>query len=296
MNFKKYQHIERLGTDKTEGILNGECHIFPKLDGMNCQIWYNEQTKRLHAGSRNQELSPKIDNRNFLKWVKQQENILKCLQLNPTIRLYGEWLVPHHIKAYHPAAWNNFYIFDVILDDKYLTYEHYSKLLDSFKITYIPILQVINNPTQEQLKECINKNNYLLENNLEIGEGIIIKNYEYINKYGNKIWAKIVTDEFLTNKSQKQIQTNSLEEQIINHFLTTPFLEKELAKLEENKTHIPKFLGIINNVFIQEEIWNIIKKYKYPTIDFKKLQQQINHVSRRFIMTNPNRFIFENEK
>ena len=40
MEFKKYQHIEKLGTMATEGILNGKVYLFSKLDGMgeNCGI------------------------------------------------------------------------------------------------------------------------------------------------------------------------------------------------------------------------------------------------------------------
>ena len=35
MEFKKYQHIERLGTLEVEGIELGTCYVFPKIDGTN---------------------------------------------------------------------------------------------------------------------------------------------------------------------------------------------------------------------------------------------------------------------
>ena len=34
-----------------------------------------------------------------------------------------------------------------------------------------------------------------------------------------------------------------------------------------------EFLGRSYNTFIKEEMWNIIKKYKNPTIDFKLLNK-----------------------
>ena len=39
--FKKYQHVERLGTSEVQGIENGMCYVFPKIDGTNasCIMW-----------------------------------------------------------------------------------------------------------------------------------------------------------------------------------------------------------------------------------------------------------------
>lgn len=42
MEFKKYQHVSRLGVSGTDGILNGECFIFPKIDGTNSQVYLNK--------------------------------------------------------------------------------------------------------------------------------------------------------------------------------------------------------------------------------------------------------------
>lgn len=33
--FIKYQHLERLGNQETNGILDGEVYVFPKIDGTN---------------------------------------------------------------------------------------------------------------------------------------------------------------------------------------------------------------------------------------------------------------------
>jgi len=33
MEFRKYQHIERFGTDEVDGIEFGKCYIFYKIDG-----------------------------------------------------------------------------------------------------------------------------------------------------------------------------------------------------------------------------------------------------------------------
>lgn len=56
MQYKPYQHIERLGTQETEGILDGTCHIFPKIDGTNATVYLGDDGN-LHGGSRKRELT-----------------------------------------------------------------------------------------------------------------------------------------------------------------------------------------------------------------------------------------------
>ena len=34
MIYRSYQHVERLGTTETNGILDGTCYISPKIDGL----------------------------------------------------------------------------------------------------------------------------------------------------------------------------------------------------------------------------------------------------------------------
>lgn len=47
MNYKKYQHIEKLGTSEVEGILKGKCHLFYKIDGTNSSIFWSMNFKIL---------------------------------------------------------------------------------------------------------------------------------------------------------------------------------------------------------------------------------------------------------
>ena len=46
--FKEYQHIERFGTDKVEGIDKGLCYVSPKPYGTNGSVWIeNEEIKAM---------------------------------------------------------------------------------------------------------------------------------------------------------------------------------------------------------------------------------------------------------
>ena len=42
MEYKKYQHIEKLGTTEVEGILEGQVSLFYKIDGTNSCIFLKD--------------------------------------------------------------------------------------------------------------------------------------------------------------------------------------------------------------------------------------------------------------
>lgn len=277
MEFKRYQHIERFGTTETNGIEYGMCFVFPKIDGTNSQLWMNGG---LRAGNRNRELSLDNDNAGFYNWAMNQLQLLNFFHAYPNLRLYGEWLVPHTLKTYQKTAWNNFYVFDVMNGEEYLPYDEYKPLLDEFCIEYIPPICKVENPTYERLINQLEKNGYLIEDGQGTGEGIVIKNYNYKNKFGRTIWAKIVKNEFKA-KHQKtdvcQIKENKIiEEEIASKFITIALIEKELAKIENecdgwSSKFIPRLLNTVFYCLVKEECWNFVKEFKNPTVDFKRL-------------------------
>lgn len=289
MEFKRYMSLKRFGRAEVDGIDIGRCFIFPKIDGTNSSCWLGEDGI-MYAGSRNRLLGEERekDNAGFCKWIRSQENIINFFNDNPNLRLYGEFLVPHSIKTYRDDAWRKLYVFDVYNDEtnKFLPYEEYEELLNKYDIECIPPLVIIHNPTEEQLLHIMKENNtYLIEDGKGVGEGIVIKNYDYINKFGNVVWAKMVTNEFkeVHKKTMgvNEINTPTIEELIVDKFCTESFIEKEYSKILlilENKgeifnsKHIPMLLNILYAEFIQEEMVEILKQFKNPTINFKRLQ------------------------
>ena len=278
MEFLKYQHVERFGTTETNGIENGMCYVFPKIDGTNAQVWKNGI---LMAGSRNRELSLENDNADFYKWVLEQDNIDLFFCKYPHLRLYGEWLVPHSLKTYEEKAWRNFYVFDVMEGERYLPYEEYAALLEPFGIEFIPPLCKVENPSYERLISQLEKNGYLIEDGKGIGEGIVIKNYNYKNKYGRVTWAKIVTNEFKAKHAKCQVteikESKIIEQEICEKYVTKALVEKELAKIENecgdwSSKYIPRLINTVYYCLITEECWNFVKEFKFPNVDFKRLQ------------------------
>ena len=290
MEFKKYQHIERYGTtDETDGIESGRCYIFPKIDGTNSQVYLRDGIVR--AGSRPRELTLEKDNENFYCNILRNENIAKFLNDYPQYRLYGEYLTKHIIRTYNQNAWRKFYVFDVCEDAdnpsgvRYLTYEEYAPLLEKYNINYIPCIGIVENGTLDDFAAYLDKNTYLIRDGAGVGEGIIIKNYEFHNKYGRQTWAKIVTSEFKSKKvtGLTDAEKAGTEERIIFDYCTEAFILKEYDKIvgtlgrEAERSDIPKILGTIYKTLIQEEMWHIVRKYKNPTIDFARLQGMVTN-------------------
>jgi hypothetical protein len=280
MEFKKYQHIERIGTTETNGIENGMCYVFPKIDGTNSQLWWNNG---LQAGSRNRQLTIEEDNADFYAWALKQQKFTDFFTQYPFARLYGEWLIPHTLRTYHKDAWKNFYVFDVEINvediDIVLPYEDYKAMLNEFVIEYIPPICKVENPTYERLINQLEKNGYLIEDGKGMGEGIVIKRYDFINKFGRKTWAKIVKNEFKTSHAKCDVtelkENKIIELEIIKKYVTLALVEKEYSKINNEvgwtSKQIPRLLNTVYYCLITEESWNFIKEFKNPVIDYKRL-------------------------
>lgn len=289
--FIKYQHIERLGNDAVDGIENGKCYIFPKIDGTNSSMWlkgwvYNTTIPLFGYGSRNRELSLEKDNHGFMAWGKSYDshNHRNFLKDHPSLRLFGEWLVPHSLKTYRGDSWRRFYVFDVYDNATGLpvNYDKYKCQLDKYGIDYIPPLDIMVNPTHEDITSLTKNNTYLIRNDEGNGEGVVVKNYDFVNRWGRVIWAKVVTSEFKDRNRKefgmKVADKRVIEQKIVDKFVTAALCEKEYSKVVTEVGHwqssnIPRLLSVVYHCLIEEEMWNILKKHKNSKIDFKRLQQ-----------------------
>ena len=318
--FIKYQHIERLGTDEVDNILDGTVHIFPKIDGTNGSIWLDDDG--LQAGSRNRHLTLDADNSGFLAWLcSEDQNATACsqaVQHNPEMRLYGEWLVPHTLKAYRENAWRQFYVFDVgklepcaacvagqYTDTETLEkvdcfrchgagyaialqpYDWYAPILEEHGVTFIPPLKTITNARADDIHLLLDKNFYLMPDGTESvpGEGVVVKNYGYRNKYGRQTWAKVVRQEFkkkaaVAMGAPEMTRSDAVEQRMVDT-LSKALVDKVIANIQADEgtgwksQYIPRLLGTVWHDFINEELWGLLKAEKQPTVDFKFMQRMI---------------------
>ena len=155
-------------------------------------------------------------------------------------------------------------------------------MLDKHNLSYIPPLAILKNANYESLVKLLDKTGqFLVEDGKGNGEGIVIKNYSYINKYGRQTWAKIVANEFKEIHAKEMgasivNSTEMIEEKIVNKFCTETFIEKEYSKIVTEKEgwksqYIPMLLGRVFSEFVKEETWNFVKSFKNPKINFKTL-------------------------
>lgn len=287
MDFQKYQHIERLGTEEVEGIELGACHVFPKIDGTNASIWLDKDGN-FQTGSRNRWLAEgQADNagfRNAFHTEEQFNGIKEAFADYPNLKFFGEWLVPHSLKTYKQDAWRKFYVFDVLEETetgcRYLSYDEYKVICDKFNIAYIPCINVIHNGTYDDFVQAAAKNQYLIEAGKGNGEGIVIKNYAFQNKFGRTTWAKIVTAEFkevhYKTMGAPEVVNHLVEEEIANEYCTLALIDKTKAKIELetggwSSKHIPRLLSTVFHELVKEESYNFVKKHKLPTVNFKTL-------------------------
>jgi hypothetical protein len=271
--FIRYEKIHRLGKEETEGILEGTCYIQEKIDGANTSIWVEDG--EIKCGSRNNVLESGFNG--FVDYVKNHEGINTLLKKHPEYRLYGEWCVRHTIQ-YNETSYKKFYLFDIMIKDSdfyeipqvYVTAEKYG--IDTPKL-----FDVIENPTVEQVMKYVGMSAIG-----EIGEGVVIKNFMFVNKFSQICYAKVVTEKFKEDNAicfggNNKFSDTYWEMYVCNKYMTLQRIEKIIHKIEPtldrkiDMQDIPRVMSTAFHDLITEEIWEIQKKV--PSINFKSLQR-----------------------
>jgi hypothetical protein len=114
----------------------------------------------------------------------------------------------------------------------------------------------------------------------------------YINKFGRQTWSKLVRNEFKeANKKafglKEQDGKIQIESQIAEKYVTEALVNKTRAKIinegtTDRRSLIPRLLQTVFHDLVQEEIWNILKEHRNPTIDFGKLNRFVIHCTKNW--------------
>ncbi len=293
MSFRKYNHIVRLGHRNVHGILDGTVHVFPKIDGTNGASWWNTEASVIRVASRRREITPQDDNAGFAAWVMSGDEDACLLQLlceeQPSLIVYGEWLVPHTIKGYEKDAWRKFYIFDMYSRNAgvFLSNDAVQDLCVAAGQYFIPSLMSIENPTPDELQIIANNCDWLMADG-KPGEGIVVKNYDW---YGSgKTWAKVIREGFNAPRVKVIAKAGAIELAIADRFADEHLITKTRAKVElaiQNETGdtgfapdrskvIPRLLSTVWTDMIDEEMVAILRKHKGVTINFAVLKKAVD--------------------
>lgn len=267
--FKPYPKVQALHKEECEGLLNGTCIIQEKIDGANASIWMEEDG--IHCGSRTRDLTIINEGFNgFKEYVENHDGIKKLLEAFPGFRLYGEWLVRHTI-GYSELAYKHFYLYEIENSvGDLISIDHMYQLANAFGIKTAELFAVIDNPPLEEIQKFAGKS--VLG---EKGEGVVVKNFNFINKFGNRQHGKYVTQEFkednaVTFGGNNKSSDTYHEMYYVNKYMTLARVQKIIHKMEATTgkpdyKDIPKVMGLCLYDLITEEAWAIANDmFKIP--------------------------------
>lgn len=308
--FHPYLHVERLGTDECEGLLeSGHVYVTAKIDGTNACAWFDGETGEMQGGSRKRALSPDNDNAGFLAWLRgdseQATALGRFLAKHPSLVVYGEWMgglgkFIGQIKDYDSTALSHLFIFDVFDSENkcYLPEQMWRALVSNYPPLgefCVEILARANRPSIEQIAEIANSNAFLLGNANHVGEGVVVKADGFRNKFGREVRGKLVLDEYKQmKKASKKVNPipGEVEKEIVDRFLTDAELSKTLEKVclatesDRFDASSAKMVGMFVSLCwndLLSECPNWAKKMKNPVVDFGALKADCARKSRAFV-------------
>jgi hypothetical protein len=272
---KKYMDIVRLGHKSTTNVLNigDEIIIQEKIDGANAS--FKLEDDKIKVFSRKTELNLENNLRGFYNYAIT----IDYNKLNNDYIYFGEWSCKHKI-TYPLESTNKFYLYDIysISNEVYLPISIVKSEAQKLNLNLIPIFYEGEYISFEHLQSFIGKT----ELGGKKGEGIIVKNIKYNDKYGNQLFVKLVSDEFAEIQKQKlpkdPYKKLIAEQKFINTYLTSARVEKILHKLVdeniidenyglEDMSIILKSLGLkIYEDLIKEEIDYLPENYEQKNL------------------------------
>lgn len=287
-SLSKYQHIERLGSVEVEGLLDGEVVVQNKIDGANLSVAWDPE-KGVIIASRNMVIhhSEKTLNpfNGAVDYILGHEGIIKLVKDGLTLR--GEWLIRHSI-SYSALKLNKFYVFDVQHSEAYFHANNYIPFLENVEVEYIPVLAKIENPT---LAALVN----LVDGPDEFGatqkEGIVIKRYDFKNKYGRTTWAKLVSADF--KEKNKMVfgatKHDPVELKLASRCVSLELVLKTIYKIKDERGEIsirqmPEVLGRVWYDVFSENLWEFVKKEKVTKLDFREARRLVEKYAREFAL------------
>lgn len=253
MEQKKYHSIDRLGHKNTIGVLKEGDNIViqEKLDGANAS--FRRDKDSVVAFSRNNQLDEENNLGGFYQWV--QDNI-NAEDLVPEAIYFGEWLNPHKVK--YPEYAKTFWLYDIydVEFERYIQFSNVQSQAVKLGINLIPVFYEGEYQSFEHLQTFVGKT--VLGGKLgdiDTGEGIIVKNVDFIGRFGEQKFVKLVTDAFREVQKQKAPKDPKIEQTVEQRFVdatvTTARVEKFLHKFVDE--------GILEEPFGIEDMGTILR-------------------------------------
>ncbi|WP_064199095.1 RNA ligase family protein [Brevibacillus brevis] len=288
MDQKKYMDVVRLGHKTTIGVLTegDQIIIQEKIDGANASFRYDEETDTIRAFSRNTELNEENTLGGFYQWTQQlpkEELMLGAIY-------FGEWLNPHKVK--YPEYMKQFFLFDIYntYTGEYVEFSMVEDEAKRLELNLVPVFYKGDYKGYEHLESFVGKS--MLGGklgDLETGEGIVVKNIKYKDRFSKQLFVKLVTDVFREVQSQKAPkdpnQLKTPEMVFVEQYVTQARIEKFLYKLVDEGVLDAQFgiedMGLILkslNGRIYEDLLKEESDYLPVNFEEKELRKSIGRV------------------
>lgn len=238
MTFKKYNSIERHGKRGTHLTVEGDPYvvIMEKIDGANAS--FRRVGNEILCFSRNTQLDEENGLRGFYQWAQESININS---IDEDTIFYGEWSAKH--KLDYGDNHNKFYLFDVYDEavGEYMPLGVVREYAKQLEIELAHIFYEGEFQSIEHVKSFVGKS--VLG---EVGEGVVVKNYDYKDRFGSQQFTKFVSDEFA---EASKVKTHKVSDNVdpltgfINATLTEARVSKLIHKLVD-EGHLEEEYGI----------------------------------------------------
>lgn len=212
-HFRKYDSITRMGHRDSHGVLEEGDYItaWEKLDGSNAS--FKRVGDEILAFSRNLPLSEENNLNGFYQWTQT----LDKTKLTEGVTYYGEWAVPHKVDYGNNAR--HFYLFDVWQPKNYgLNKEEGYEYARTWEVAFeaeelgirlAPILYQGPYQGYAHLQALVGRSALAVDPMK--GEGIVVKNHQYLSKHGTYVWLKMVSESFAEVQKVKKPRDPALD-------------------------------------------------------------------------------------
>lgn len=232
---KKYTDVIRYGKSGTQDVIKEGDYITitEKIDGANASFCIDiESSLGVSCYSRNQALSEDNRLRGYYDWILNNIVPVKD-KLNPSYRYIGEWLVSHKV-VYKQEAYYNFYLFSIWDEesDQYVHDDIVKREAIRLGLKTPEYFYEGEYISFEHLMSFVGKSNLTLDP--DTGEGIVVKNVNYLDRYGKQMFVKLVSEKFAEVQKQKLPKNPNKDSTFIlaiKSVLTKARVEKILYKL-----------------------------------------------------------------
>lgn len=191
---------------------------------------------KLKCWSRRHELGVSDTLGGFYTWAKQNLNVDKLLE---GVVYFGEWTNPHKVR--YENYTKQFFLYD-IYNTHLEEYVSFSMVRDEAKrlnLQLVPVFFEGEFESFEQLNSYVGRTDLGGKlGDIETGEGIVVKNVSYRDRYGKQLFVKLVTEQFAEVQKQRPPKDPkreiSPEELKVRECTTIPRVEKQIFIMIED--------------------------------------------------------------